>query len=505
MLALDRAIAEEPFSGYIEAIPSYRSLLIFFEPDETTLAGVVDHVRARLGGLALSTPPDSAPKEVPAVYDGDDLEEVARLSKLTREEVIALHSEREYLVFVVGFTPGFAYMGMTDDKLALPRRDSPRTRVRRGSVAIAMGQTGVYPSDTPGGWHLLGRADPDVLFDVDRDPPSRFVPGDRVKFVPVNELPETSSARRRSTPKRLTGQTVLEVVEPGLLTTVQDLGRPGYQRYGVPVAGAADAVALRAANALVGNPAGAAALECTVQGPTLRFSSATLVAVAGADLGALVRRADLGEWRPPPWSSFLMRPGNVLSFEGRRDGARAYISLGGGVDVEPVLGSRSTYLTAGLGGLDGRPLRAGDELAVCARDGVPTFGRAGQRLQRPRLAAPSVVRIVWGPQDDYFTEDARRTLVSEEYRVGSDADRMGCRLDGAVLEHSDAKEIISDGNALGSIQVPPNGLPIVMLADRATTGGYPKIATVVSSDIWRLAQLVPGDALRFEVSSPSNP
>ncbi len=493
--ALDEALLRAPFPGYVEAIPSYRSLLVFFDPAVTTMAKVVPVVQERFATIDPACAPVSGVKEVLTVYDGEDLDEVAHLAKVSREEVVRLHSEREYRVYVVGFTPGFAYMGMTDDKLALPRRASPRTRVPRGSVAIAMGQTGIYPSDTPGGWHLLGRADPELLFDVRAEPPSRFAPGDRVRFLPVGSLPVAEGPPAGASEHKAVGDVVFEVEQGGLLTTVQDLGRPGYQRFGVPVAGAVDQSALIAANALVGNEENAAGLECTVDGPSLRCVRTTLVGLAGADLGAIVRRRDLGEWRPPASSSFLLRPGNVLSFSGRCTGARAYLSVAGGLDVEPVLGSRSTYLTAGFGGFEGRALRSGDRLRALPS---ASFLGAGQRRAEPRVE-PVVLRIVWGPQDDYFTAGAKDKLVSEEFRVGTAADRMGYRLEGPTLSHRDAREIISDGNALGSIQVPPNGLPIVMLADRATTGGYPKIATVVSSDIGRLAQLMPGDSVRFQV------
>ena len=490
--ALDRALQATPFDGYVEAIPSYRSLLVFFDPDRAGFDEAAEHLRGLLTGPPAAPEPEPELKEIPTVYDGEDLEEVAERLGATVDDVVRLHSDREYRVYVVGFTPGFAYMGRTHPKLDLPRRRTPRTRVPAGSVAIAMGQTGVYPSDTPGGWHLLGRADPRPLFDVDAEPPSRFVAGDRVRFVPVDELGESPARRRPAT--RPDGVEVLAVEDGGLSTTVQDLGRPGFQRYGVPVAGAADPDALVAANRCVRNSDGAAALECTVQGPRLRALTAVVVALAGADLGAVVERADLGAWRPPPEGSFLLRPGNVLAFDGRRSGARAYLAVAGGVDVPVVLGSRSTYLTAGFGGLEGRPLRAGDRIAACSRPEL-RLGASSAQAVPPSPDEP--VRVIWGPQDDYFGEEGCRTLVTGRFVVAASSDRMGCRLQGPAVAHRGAKEIISDGNALGSIQIPPDGQPIVMLADRATTGGYPKIATVVTEDVGRVAQRLPGESLSF--------
>ena len=499
--ALDETLLDSPFPGYLEAVPAYCSILVFYEPRDITFEDVREHIARLAKGLEKVKLPPGPLKKIPAVYDGEDLEEVARLSGTTAEEVVHLHAGVEYRVFVVGFTPGFAYMGMTDEKISLPRRSTPRTRVPAGSVAIAMGQTGIYPQATPGGWHLLGRAEHRTLFDLDADPPSFFLPGDRVRFVPVEALPPYEPVRPHSaasTAMESAGSASFEVEDGGLWTTVQDLGRRGYQRYGVPVAGAVDPLALRAANALVGNDEGAAALECTANGPRLHCLRPAIAAVTGADLGAVVERSDLGRWHPPPWSAFRLRPGNVLSFEGRRSGARAYASFRGGVDVPLVLGSRSTYQTAGFGGYEGRALRAGDRLVLGeAKDVTASLGSASP----PAPPDDDALRVVWGPQDHDFTAEARASLTSSTYTVGASSDRMGYRLEGPVLEHRDRKEIVSDGMMLGGIQVPPNGLPIVMLADCATTGGYPKIATLVTKDVPRLAQLIPGEPVRFRAVS----
>jgi len=497
VLALDRALLEAPFDGYLEAVPSYRSLLVFFDPERASAESIEGHVHrleAEAGRFDRKPP---RLREVPTVYDGEDLEDVARRIGATVEEVVRLHSEREYLVYMVGFTPGFAYMGSTHERLGLPRRSSPRTRVPAGSVGIAMGQTGIYPSATPGGWNLLGRAEHRDLFDLSRDPPSYFLPGDHVRFVPVHSLPERAQV---APPVIAPSVSAIEVSDGGLLTTVQDLGRDGYQRYGVPVAGAADGPALRAANHLVGNEPGAAGLECTVSGPRLIALRPIVAAVTGADLGAVVERSDLGRFEVPPWSSFLLRPGNVLRFEGRRSGARACIAFAGGIDVPEVLRSRSTYLTAGFGGLEGRALRSGDRLGLRPSERPATPGLKWPRENREHHESETTIRLVLGPQDDYFTEEGIATLTSSVYTVASASDRMGLRFEGPALEHRQ-RDFVSDGIMLGGIQVPPNGLPILMLADRATMGGYPKIATAALVDLSRLAQLLPGDRVRFQIVS----
>jgi biotin-dependent carboxylase-like uncharacterized protein len=225
-----------------------------------------------------------------------------------------------------------------------------------------------------------------------------------------------------------------------------------------------------------------------------------VAAVTGADLGAVVERNDLGRFEVPPCSSFLLRPGNVLRFEGRRSGARAYVAFAGGVDVLEVLGSRSTYLTAGFGGLDGRALRAGDRLGLrpSARPAAPGLKWPREKRERDESGIP--IRLVLGPQENSFTEEGLATLSSSIYTVASASDRMGLRFEGPALEHR-GREFVSDGIMQGGIQVPPNGLPILMLADRATMGGYPKIATAALADLSRLAQLLPGDRVRFGIVS----
>ena len=281
----------------------------------------------------------------------------------------------------------------------------------------------------------------------------------------------------------------LEVLEGGMLTTVQDLGRYGYQRYGVPVAGAMDSFALQAANALVGNSLDEAALEITIVGPTLRATASCLIAVTGADLGLRVNGRPL-----PSWMAVFVRRGWIVEFGSRRMGCRAYLAVAGGIDVSLVMGSKSTYLRGGFSGVEGRALRGGDIIPI----GQPTFhvpslaGRDFPADLIPEYSDEPEVHVILGPQDDYFTAEGITTFLSSEYQVSPTSDRMGYRLQGPEIAHKGRADIISDGIALGSVQVPADKQPIVMMADRQTTGGYPKIATVISAEIPRLAQCMPG-------------
>ena len=287
----------------------------------------------------------------------------------------------------------------------------------------------------------------------------------------------------------------IEILEPGLLTTVQDKGRYGYQKFGVPVSGAMDAFALRAANTLVGNHDGAAGLEMTVGGSKVRFLAETLIAVTGADLSPALDGHSL-----PLWQSVEVSKGSVLSFGRARDGMRSYLAVAGGIDVPVVMGSRSTYLRGGIGGLDGRALKADDVLRTLP--GEPDADRQERRLPEHLLphsyGRHHEVRVVLGPQDKAFTADGIATFLSSEYSISMDSDRMGYRLEGPLIEHVSGPDIVSDGTPLGAIQVPGDGTPIILLADRGTTGGYTKLATVVSSDISKLAQAMPDDTLTFK-------
>jgi len=287
---------------------------------------------------------------------------------------------------------------------------------------------------------------------------------------------------------------VIEVEEPGLLTTVQDRGRRGHRRHGVSAAGALDWPALAGANRALGNPQDAAGLECTVAGPGLRFRASVAFAIAGADLGAVLERNDLGPWSVPLGTRVLARAGSVLSFGGRRSGCRAYIAFAGGLEVASVLGSRATDLAGGFGGLDGRALRAGDLLGV-----GPAPAGSGATEWPGAIAASSVhARVILGPQAEPFDGAALERFLNEEWSVGAASDRAGLRLEGRALPRRGSGEIVSDAMLPGCIQIPPDGHPIVMLADAPTTGGYPKIATVLSADLPSLAQLVPGEGrLRF--------
>jgi len=280
----------------------------------------------------------------------------------------------------------------------------------------------------------------------------------------------------------------LIIHKPGMLTTVQDLGRWGHQDRGVPVAGPMDEYSFRLANRLVGNPDTAAALEVTLMGPDVEFDGAVTFAVAGAAFPLALDGTPVASHQ-----AVTAAGGSRLSFGVRTTGARAYLAVAGGLDVPEVFGSRATHLLSAMGPLGGKPVAAGVRVPVGSMPpGAPI---AGTPLPLP--AGGAAVRIAWGPQEDYFTADARQTLVSTRYQITPQSNRQGYRLLGPALTHAMGADILSDATPIGSLQVPASGQPILLMADRQTTGGYPKIATVITADLPLAGQLAPGDWVAF--------
>ena len=289
---------------------------------------------------------------------------------------------------------------------------------------------------------------------------------------------------------------LLEVEIGGLLSTVQDLGRAGQQRSGLTPGGVMDPLAASVANLLLGNPRGAAVLEITLLGPALRFLAATRIAVCGGDLSAALDGEPL-----PLWRTAAVYPGQRLSFGRRRFGARAYLAVSGGFAVPAIAGSRATFLRGKLGGLEGRALRPGDMLLSDTLSGVLTPRTAGERSLRrsdqPANDIPALLRVLPGPHGSHFTGAGQIAFFEAAYAVSLQSDRQGYRLNGPPVSRTRQGDLLSEPMPLGGVQIPPDGQPILLMADRQTTGGYPLLGVVISADIPRAAQLAPGDAVRF--------
>lgn len=297
--------------------------------------------------------------------------------------------------------------------------------------------------------------------------------------------------------KRLDPAHIL-VVKPGWFTTVQDAGRYGYQQYGVSISGAMDKRSCILANRLVGNRDDAATLELTLQGPELLFENESVIALCGADLHPFVDGRAI-----PLWTSIVVLAGSRLTFGTRRTGARSYLAIAGGIDVPMVMGSRSTHVASQTGGLKGRVVAQGDILI--SRQPIPSPRDMTVRLVpealRPSYLAVATLRILHGPQQLSLSDQALEVLTTNPYRLTSQSDRMGYRLEGTKLTYTERREWISDGTAMGALQVPSDEQPILLMADCQTTGGYPKIAVVISVDLHLAGQLLPGDTVNFRMTT----
>ncbi|MGN6485765.1 MAG: 5-oxoprolinase subunit PxpB, partial [Thermomicrobiales bacterium] len=384
--ALDARVDEGTLPGVIDLVPSYTTLVVILDPRQAHRAAVGETIRALWhdhdhdGHPLDHAPAEGRTIEIPVRYGGEagpDLMAVATHAGLTPDEVIARHAAGRYVVGALGFSPGFAFLIGLDPALATPRRATPRTAVPPGSVGIGGAQTGVYAQATPGGWSLIGRTPLRLARPEVADPARAFLmrAGDAVRFVPIDDARFAELEAGQALATTRLGDVgdegtppALTVLAPGLQTTVQDLGRPRLGRYGISPGGAADRTALVEANRAVGNPDDAAGLEITLSGPVLRVLRPVRIAVAGADLGAVVNGFPLARG-----VAYDLRAGDTVAFDSVRTagGLRAYLALAGGIEVPVILGSRATDLTAGMGGVEGRSLGAGDVLRVgtARRDG----------------------------------------------------------------------------------------------------------------------------------------
>jgi KipI family sensor histidine kinase inhibitor len=497
-------------AGIIEIAPAYCSVTVYFDPLVTTPENVVRYITqtAETGDTESAT---EQPRtfDIPVCYDGSsapDMENVITHTHLTKEQIIAAHSGQAYLIYMLGFLPGFAYLGGMDSRLNTPRLKTPRTKIPAGSVAIGGSQTGIYPVDSPGGWQIIGWT-PVKPFDPDRNPQILFRAGDKIRFEPVTEkelehygkehifpLSHSTSTTRE---KSRTVQSGIKIISGGTLTTVQDAGRAGYQKDGVGVSGAMDRISYAAANSIAGNPPGSAVLETTLAGPELQFTLDTDFVITGAPLAPVLDSVPV-----PLYTRVHAAAGSILQTGFPTAGLRSYIAFSGGILVPEVLGSSSTNCTCRLGGYYGRRLQQGDELAIGEKTAAGNLFPPADILNKLQTAPqspqkPKELRVLPGPQKNHFSEKAVQAFTESVFTVTADSDRMGCRLSGPQIQCDGGTDIISDSIPEGSVQITSSGQPVVMTADRQTTGGYAKIAIVIKADLPCIGQAVPGTAVRF--------
>lgn len=504
VLAARRRLADAAIPGVVDLVPAYTTLTVHY--DWQSLPGDArDEPWLWLTmavGSALDAGGDSVAVtgarqiELPVVYGGDagpDLDALADECGLTADEIIERHSAAAYTVAFLGFRPGFPYLLGLDPALAAARLPTPRSHVPAGSVGIAGAQTGVYPAAGPGGWRIIGRTTK-ALFDPAADPPSLLAPGDRLRFVPVDPADaepthDAGTGDEPGDPADHAGD--IEVLSPGIHTSVQDLGRRGWRHLGIGAGGACDTIAATLANAMVGNAPDAAVLEMTLRGPELRFAVDAVIALAGDGMDAFTDGDAIPFARP-----VALRAGTTLSFRATGTGARAWLAIAGGVDAPRWLGSASAEFGSGI---FGRAVRAGNRISIGPSRAAAAQLPAGRHWQaaswwvdaRAEIDSPMILRFV---ADAGAGGDLLRALTAQVWRASAAADRRGVRMEGRPLDvPPGAGRGISAGVVQGTIQLPPDGQPILLGPDCQTTGGYTVAGHVIEADLPRLAQLKPGD------------
>lgn len=511
-LALAGALASSPLPGQRDVRVGARTVLVVLA-DATSAeqaAGVLTVLPVEPEG---DNPVGHRVVTLDVVYDGEDLREVAASTGRSTHAVVAEHTGQRWTAAFGGFAPGFVYLAGSGS--TVPRRASPRTRVPAGAVAVGGEFSAVYPRASPGGWQLLGTTAA-VLWDVTREPPELVHPGDLVRFVAVRPVIAVRTGRDAGTTARVqdhddaaeavpavaavsAGGGALVVVDPGALSLVEDLGRPGNEGLGVPPSGAADRGAAVRANRLVGNPPGEAVVETL--GPLACRADGDLVLVVTGAPGPVSVHAPDGTSRVVEVGTpFALPDGAQVRLGSPSIGMRRYLAVRGGLDLPLTLGSRSTDVLSGLGPLR---LAAGAVLPVSLPRGAAVVGLP--ELAAPWPDGPMEVPVALGPRTDWFTAAALAALCSATWVVSDRSDRVGLRLVGPRLERtpertrpdSPAQELASEPMVPGAVQVPPSGEPVVLLVDHPVTGGYPVVAVVLAPGRDLLAQAGPGRRVRF--------
>ncbi|GAA4367576.1 urea amidolyase family protein [Paeniglutamicibacter cryotolerans] len=505
-LALSSMLEAEPLSGQQEVLPGAGSVLLSFDTAASARRAVPVLRTLDPGEL----PPGTGKLvEIPVHYNGADLDEVAALTGLSREAVISIHCAHPWLAVFGGFAPGFAYLAATGGELFVPRRDTPRTRVPAGSVALAGGYSAIYPSPSPGGWQLVGHTNA-RLWSLERAEPALIQAGNRVRFLPAREhLPPLQTPESHPEGPTEPGADALEVFASGLQSLLQDKGRRDMAGIGVGTSGSADAASAAQANRLVGNDSGDAVIENLFGGLSLRAHGDQVLAVTGARTGLLVTSpGETGLVSTPAQDApFLLPDGHLLTLGPAREGLRCYVAVRCGFNEPAVLGSRSTDTLSGLGP---QPLVPGRLLPLGAAAGSRIVGHPEPgTVPEAGFAEPVFLRVIPGPRDDWFGSAGLERLCGQEWLVDAASNRVGLRLALPVgslpLERIRAGEPDSEGMVTGALQVPPSGLPVLFLADHPVTGGYPVIGVVAERDVWTAAQLRPGTRIRFSLADEDAP
>lgn len=498
VMRLDHALRQQPFPGLVETVPAYASLTVFYQPEflpctqEDPWAWIQDHMQQLLRQASGAVSFAQQVVSIPVCYDeefGHDLNAVAAARGIATETLIELHQQKAYKVYMMGFLPGFAYMGTVDDSIATPRKPTPRAHVEAGSVGIAGKQTGIYPMSSPGGWQIIGRT-PYCLFDSARANPFLLKTGDVVQFHAISketffQIQNSEKEAHPSAAKQGTADAV--VIKAGIYTTVQDRGRFGSRAYGVPSGGAMDSMAHDVANALAGNAADAATLECTMGGLVLQFNKTAEIALTG---GGTVW---INDQMVHLYQRLSVHKNDMLEIKFTPPGMRTYLAVRGGFASEHIMGSKSMSPVIGIGA----PLKKGAGLWFGQDFSAETSNKV-DRFPITAVDGPTTIRVCPGPEYPWMTTSGREQFFTQKFVLSNRCDRMGYHLQGEPLTLSDTRELLSTAVTKGTIQLTPGGQLILLMSDCQTTGGYPRVGQVAAVDLPLAAQLIPGATITFK-------
>lgn len=499
-LALFASLAADPVHGIEETVPAARTLMIRFDP---TVIEVED-LAAALARRDVSTRPQPSDRlvEIPVRYDGEDLQDVADLTGLSVADVIHRHTQSEFIVAFCGFAPGFGYLSGGDPALRVPRRQSPRTRIPAGSVALAGEFSGVYPQNSPGGWQIIGTT-PLKMWDIDREPGALLQPGSRVRFFDMASAGSGWVAPQKAAPlkEQPWDGPHFKVVAAPLPAVFQDLGRSGQTGQGVSASGALDRGGFNTANRIVGNAFDTPCLELTAGGFKFASSARSVIALAGAPCSITIEANGRSIARSSH-EPISIEPGDIVTVGNPTSGMRSYLAVRGGFEIARVLGSAATDTLAIVGPA---PIAAGSVLRLAEqRNGLGSVSvTETAAFACPKATDVVTLDVVLGPRADWFTEKGIQTLAGQLWQVTPQSDRIGIRLAGEVpIERRDEAELPSEGTATGAIQVPHNGQPVLFLADHPLTGGYPVIGAVAEYHLDLAGQLPINARVRFRPLGP---
>ena len=507
------ALTAQPLADQTSAIAAARTVLLEFATPRDAQRAV-----ETLAGFSPAAAGQSTPREVTidVIYDGEDLASTAEHLGISTEELINRHTSQAWMAAFGGFAPGFTYCVPTDAETSesaenfewsVPRRANPRTAVPAGAVGLAGEFSAVYPRQSPGGWQLIGHTKT-PMWDPRAEHPALLNPGDIVRYRAVraeasgaassNAGSGKAASQHSRTPASILGRPVATLTDAGLLSLVQDRGRPGHGDIGVTRSGALDRASARAANAAVGNRSSAAVIE-NIGGLRITANVDTVLAVTGAEATVEVSTRSGHRATKALAQPIGLLAGEELAVRPTGTGARNYVAIRGGLATDTVLDSAASDVLSGMGPA---PLADGDSLKA---------GRAARTAVNPTILNPAdstnaaTLRCVLGPRHDWFAEQTVQDFLSTTWEVSGQSNRIGLRMTGpkgAELSREREEELASEGMLPGSIQVPPNGLPVLFLADHPVTGGYPVIATVIPEDMDATGQLPPGSTVAFRAVDP---